>query len=210
MPAAPAPGEARTLRPGNPNLVPVMLNHLAWVTNDVEKTADFYIRIMGMELASTVYDDKVPSTGDDFPYFHIFFRMQDGSTIAFFEAPGLPDRAPPPHPAYEVFDHVALQAGNREELLLWKAWLDENGVDVIGPVDHKGLILSIYFHDPNGLRLEITTPVDPEWNQHTDRGYADLEMWIETKAKAQAAGEDFRTVMIDLIRKQRERYGTHD
>jgi catechol 2,3-dioxygenase-like lactoylglutathione lyase family enzyme len=200
----------KRLRPGNPDLVPLMLNHLAWVTDDVGMTADFYIRVMGMELASTVYDDKVPSTGDDFPYFHIFFRMKDGSTIAFFEVPGLPRRVPAPHPAYDVFDHLALQAQNREELLEWKEWLLKNGVDVIGPVDHKGLILSIYFHDPNGLRLEMTTPVDPEWNRHTEQGHVDLEMWMQTKAKASAEGTDFRTVMVDLIKKQRERYNDRD
>jgi catechol 2,3-dioxygenase-like lactoylglutathione lyase family enzyme len=192
--------------PGNPKLTPLMLNHLAWVTQDVGETADFYIRIMGMELASTVYDDKVPSTGDEFPYFHIFFRMQDGSTIAFFEAPGLPERVKPAHPAYDVFDHIALQAADRDELLAWQAWLTANGVEVLGPVDHKGLILSIYFHDPNGLRLEITTPIDSDWNQHTEQGHADLAMWRETKAQALRDGKDFREEMIALIRAERARY----
>ena len=60
-------------------LTPRMLNHAAYVTHDVAATADFYTRILGMELASTLFDDHVPSTGDDFPYFHIFFRMADGS-----------------------------------------------------------------------------------------------------------------------------------
>ena len=32
--------------PGNASLTPEMLNHIAWVTNDVEATADFYVRIM--------------------------------------------------------------------------------------------------------------------------------------------------------------------
>ena len=85
-------------------LTPRMLNHAAYVTHDVAATADFYTRILGMELASTIFDDHVPSTGDDFPYFHIFFRMADGSTIAFFEVADLPPRAKPAHPAYEVFD----------------------------------------------------------------------------------------------------------
>ena len=66
----------------NPGLTPIMLNHAAYVTHDVAATADFYTRIMGMELASTVFDDSIPSTGDQIPYFHIFFRMQDGSTLA--------------------------------------------------------------------------------------------------------------------------------
>lgn len=187
-------------------LTPLMLNHMAWVTHDVEATADFYTKIMGMELASTVFDDSVPSTGDDFPYFHIFFRMQDGSTLAFFESPGLPARPAISHPAYDIWDHIALQATDRDEVERWHAWLVKNGVDVVGPVDHKGLILSIYFYDPNGIRLEITTPLDPEWNCHTEAGYRDLEAWCGTKRKAQAEGRDVGEALVELIREQRKRY----
>lgn len=187
-------------------LTPLMLNHAAWVTHDVEATANFYINVMGMELASTVYDDKVPSTGDAFPYFHIFFRMQDGSTIAFFEAPGLPPRPQITHPAYDVFDHIALQAANKEEVDEWAEWLRSNGVEIVGPTDHKGLIYSIYFRDPNGIRLEITTPIDPEWNRHTVQGRADLESWCDVKKKAVADGRDVVVALVDLIRETRNRY----
>src|SRR5688500_910296 len=107
-------------------LTPLMLNHAAWVTHDVEATAEFYTKVMGMELASTVMDDTIPSTGDAFPYFHIFFRMGDGSTIAFFEAPGLPERAGVSHPAYDIFDHIALQAKDRDEVDRWANWLHQN------------------------------------------------------------------------------------
>lgn len=191
---------------GNPGLVPMMLNHAAWVTHDVEATAHFYTRIMGMELASTVYDDSVPSTGDAFPYFHIFFRMQDGSTIAFFEAPGLPPRPPATHPAYGIFDHIALQAKDSAEVIRWHEWLCANEIEVVGPVDHKGLIFSIYFHDPNGLRLEITTPLDTKWNCHTEQGYADLKMWCDAKNKAIAENRDVSDALVQLIRDQRQRY----
>lgn len=134
----------------NPGLIPVMLNHAAYVTHDVAATADFYTRIMGMELASTVFDESIPSTGDDIPYFHIFFRMQDGSTIAFFEAPGIPQPAKSSHLAYDIFNHIALQAKDRHEVVRWNEWLTSNGVEVVGPTDHKGIILSIYFRCPAG------------------------------------------------------------
>ena len=147
-------------------LTPRMLNHLAYVTHDVAATADFYTRILGMELASTIFDDQVPSTGENFPYFHIFFRMSDGSTIAFFECTDLPPAAKSTHPAYDTFNHVALQAENPEEIRRWKAWLEKNGVEVLGPIDHKGMIESIYFHDPNGIRLELTTPLDQIGRAH--------------------------------------------
>ena len=198
-------GEAvRTWGLGSSGLTPAMLHHVAWVTHDVAATADFYTRIMGMELASTIYDDHIPSTGEPFPYFHIFFRMADGSTIAFFEVPGLPERAAQAHPAYEVFEHIALQAADRVAVARWQEWLESNGVEVLGPVDHKGLILSIYFRDPNGIRLEITTPLDPEWNRHTEQGYADLEMWVAAKERAAREGRDIPRALIQLIRDKRQ------
>ncbi len=188
-------------------LTPRMLNHLAYVTHDVAATADFYTRILGMELASTIFDDRVPSTGENFPYFHIFFRMADGSTIAFFECTDLPPAAKSTHPAYDTFNHVAMQAENPAEIRRWKAWLEQNGVEVLGPVDHKGLIESIYFHDPNGIRLELTTPLDPEWNRHTRQGYADLKLWVDTKEKAKREGRDPAKALIDMIHEAKKRYG---
>jgi catechol 2,3-dioxygenase-like lactoylglutathione lyase family enzyme len=187
-------------------LTPVMLNHAAWVTHDVAATTEFYTKVMGMELASTIFDDKVPSTGDAFPYFHIFFRMQDGSTIAFFEAPGLPAKAKSTHPAYDVFDHFAMQAADADEVRRWYDWLTQNGLDVIGPVDHKGQFLSIYFHDPNGIRLEITAPLVDDWNAHTRQGYDDLEKWLATKEQAKAEGRDVQEALVELIREERKRY----
>jgi catechol 2,3-dioxygenase-like lactoylglutathione lyase family enzyme len=188
--------------PRNPGLTPTMLNHAAWVTHDVAATYDFYTRIMGMEIASTVIDDKVPSTGDAFPYFHVFFKMKDGSTFAFFEAPGLPPAAKSTHPAYDVFTHIALEVSSREDVMKWYNWLRENDIDIVGPTDH-GLILSIYFHDPNGVRLEITTPLDKDWNNHTQEAQKDFELWVSTKEKAKAEGKDVSAALTQVARQRR-------
>jgi len=183
----------------NPRLTPAMLSHAAWVTHDVAATAEFYTGIMGMELASTVIGPNVSSTGDDFPYFHIFFRMGDGSTVAFFEVPGLPERAEVAHAGYKIFDHLALQVSNTVEVERWRDWLTSNGVDVVGPTPHDGMIYSIYFYDPNGMRLEITTPTDPDWNNHTEEGRKDLAWWCEAKEAARASSEPLKEVMRRMI-----------
>ena len=188
-------------------LTPRMLNHLAYVTHDVAATADFYTRILGMELASTIFDDHVPSTGQDIPYFHIFFRMADGSTIAFFECTDLPPAAKSTHPAYDTFNHVALQAENPAEIRRWREWLVSNGVEVLGPIDHKGMIESIYFHDPNGIRLELTTPLDKDWNRQTEQGRADLKLWVETKELARREGRDPAQALRAMIAESKKRYG---
>ena len=183
-------------------LQPTMLNHAAYVTHDAEATVRFYTGVMGMELASTILGDRIPSTGDAFPYFHLFFRMGDGSTMAFFESPGLPAAAPATHPAYDVFNHIAFQVDSVEEVKRWREWLGANGVEVIGPIEHEGLVLSIYFRDNNGYRLELTTPLDKDWNRHTDKAYRDLESWLGVKEKARREGKDVRGALIEFIRRE--------
>src|SRR5262245_42904121 len=86
--AAIPPAHVRASRQAPP--LPLKLHHSASATPDAARVADFYQRIMGMEMVHTVLDDRVPSTGQAFPYIHLFFRMADGSTIAFFESPCLP------------------------------------------------------------------------------------------------------------------------
>ena len=189
-----------TTRPTRPG----MLSHVAYITHDTAATVAFYTEVLGMELVNAVLDDKIPSTGDPVPYFHSFFRMADGSTVAFFEAPELPPLLPPPHAAYDVFQHLAMQVSSTEEVDRWHAWLVEAGIDVLGPVDHK-IIYSIYFHDPNGLRLEITTPIDPTWNDRSEAAHASLAEWQEAKATAKESGQDMVTVLADLTRARSHR-----
>jgi catechol 2,3-dioxygenase-like lactoylglutathione lyase family enzyme len=178
-----APTPRRAVLPGRPK----MLSHVAYVTHDTSATARFYTEILGMELVAAVMDDSIPSTGDPVPYFHSFFRMNDGSTVAFFEAPELPAPNGASHPAYEVFQHLALEVDTPEEVDAWHDWLESNGVEVLGPVNHK-IIYSIYFHDPNNVRLELTAPLDPTWNDQSQRAREQLREWEEVKRSAKQSG----------------------
>jgi catechol 2,3-dioxygenase-like lactoylglutathione lyase family enzyme len=190
------------LRPGRP----AMLSHAAYITHDTEKTADFFTRVLGMELVNAVLDDKIPSTGDPVPYFHSFFKMRDGSTIAFFEAPDLPLRGEAPHYAYDIFEHLAMEVDDKETVDAWYAWLVACGVEVVGPVDHK-IIYSIYFHDPSGLRLEITTPLAAEWNDNAPAAKASLAEWIAVKKSAAESGTPLPEAVAELTRKRSHQAG---
>lgn len=167
---------------------PQMLHHTAYVTHDVAATCDFYTRVLRMKLVSSVIDDAIPSTGDPFPYIHIFFEMGDGSTIAFFESLGLPPLAPVTHPAYDIFNHLALNAGSVEAVQQWAEHLTAEGVEYIGPVEH-GIITSIYFRDPNNLRLELTADVIPEWKEHGDKATQDVADWQALKERSAREGK---------------------
>ncbi|MFI5041270.1 MAG: VOC family protein, partial [Acidimicrobiales bacterium] len=103
------------------------------------------------------------------------------------------------HAAYDVFQHLALQVDSPADVDLWHAWLVQRGIEVLGPVDHK-IIYSIYFHDPNGLRLEITAVLDPTWNDRSDQAHAALVEWSEVKATAAESGRDMVSVLADLTR----------
>jgi len=178
---------------------PRMLNHFARVTPDAEATVDFYTRVLNMEFVQAVVDGSIPSTGEPIPYFHIFFRLGDGSTLAFFEAPGLPDRPAPPHAAYDTFDHLALHADSVAEVDAWHRHLLAHGLEIVGPVDH-GIVYSIYFRDPiNDLRLEITTPLEPDWNDQAVAAATALTEWVAAKRSAvQLAAEKGTAVGPEL------------
>jgi glyoxylase I family protein len=177
---------------------PVRLNHLAYVTHDTAATVKFWTEVMQMPLVEAVMHERVPSTGDPFPYVHFFFRMQDGSTIAFFEAVGLPPRPEPAHPAYLVFDHLALEVGTQAEVDEWRDRLVAHQVDIIGPINH-GIIYSVYFHDPNGIRLEITTPLAADWNDRPEVARDIVGSWLAAKREAEVSGRAADEVLRQAI-----------
>ncbi|MGA2548684.1 MAG: VOC family protein [Burkholderiaceae bacterium] len=129
------------------------LHHFAYRCKNTEETRHFYEDILGLPLACVVQHDKVPSSGEEAPYYHIFFEMADGSYLAFFDLlddqPCIPD---PLTPAW--VNHLALEVATVEDLLTAKGQLERNGVDVTEVIDHKWFV-SIYFFDPNGIRLEL-------------------------------------------------------
>ena len=61
------------------------LHHYAYRAKDAEETRHFYEDILGLPLYHIIQSDYVPSTGEYCPYTHFFFRLQDGSFIAFFD-----------------------------------------------------------------------------------------------------------------------------
>jgi catechol 2,3-dioxygenase-like lactoylglutathione lyase family enzyme len=131
------------------------VNHIAMPTNNTAETYRFYTEVLGFRFLSAVREERVPSTGEETPFLHTFFAMADGSCIAFFDVAGAQyagrdDGVP------KWIRHIAMNVDTYDELLSWKAWLEKQGVQTIGVIDHEGIWESIYFFDPNGVRLELT------------------------------------------------------
>jgi catechol 2,3-dioxygenase-like lactoylglutathione lyase family enzyme len=162
------------------------LNHFAWRCRDAEETRHFYEDLLGLPLAHVIKADRVPSTGEWNPYCHIFFRMADGSYVAFFDLGDDTAALPSPNtPAW--VNHLALEVGSEAELLAAKARLEAAGVEVLGVTDHH-IIHSIYFFDPNGLRVELTCwAVGAEEMEKAARSaHAELAEWNRAKAARRA------------------------
>lgn len=129
------------------------LHHAAYRCRDSEETRAFYENFLGLPLVHA-FEIRQTRTGRETSVLHSFFRMADGSCIAFFEAPDRPFEFKDQHD----FDlHIALQVPH-EALEPMLARGRAAGVETRGPSDH-GFIHSIYFRDPNGYVVELTAPV---------------------------------------------------
>ncbi len=125
------------------------INHLAFITDDMEKTIRFYRDLLGMELVAGIGHEG---------YRHYFFKFGEAQ-VAFFEYEGARPMARKSHgsPTTERlgFDHVSFTVGSREDLFALKDRIEAAGFEVTGAVDH-GTIWSIYFFDPNNIPLEVS------------------------------------------------------
>ncbi len=157
------------------------IHHVAYRCNDAKETVEFYANALNMDFILAISEDKVPSTKEPDPYMHIFLDAGNGNILAFFEIPNSPPMGKDPNTPDWV-QHIAFQVENEDALLKAKAELEGKGIDVIGPTNHE-IIKSIYFFDPNGHRLELTTITATQdmMDKLHEMGPVMLEEWSKTK-----------------------------
>lgn len=126
------------------------LHHNAYRCRDSEETRKFYEDFLGLPLSCSLHI-KESMTGRKTETLHTFYKLDDGSFLAFFEAPDRPFEFKAQHD-YDL--HIALEV----EPAALKSMLErgkQEGREVRGVSDH-GFIHSIYFRDPNGYVIELT------------------------------------------------------
>ena len=157
------------------------LHHYAYRARDAEETRSFYEDILGLPLYHIIQSDIVPSTGEFCPYTHFFFRLQDGSFIAFFDLGDDTAAEPSPNTPKWV-NHISFRVNVVADLEAMKARLQAADVDVLGVTDHH-IFKSIYFFDPNGIRLEFTAQLADEFQmlQESKTAHARLAQWTQRK-----------------------------
>ena len=126
------------------------LHHAAYRCRDSEETRKFYEDFLGLPLAAALEISET-KTGRATQALHTFYRMDDGSCIAFFEAP---DMAFDFKRQQDYDLHIALEVSPSDlEAMFAKG--KAAGVETRGVSDHR-IIHSIYFRDPNGYVVELT------------------------------------------------------
>lgn len=160
------------------------LYHFAYPCRDAEETRHFYEDILELPLVNCMLSESVPSTGENQPYVHFFFEMGDGSYIAFFDLGGNELPAPSPNTPDWV-QHFAIETDSVESVKAMQQRLAEHGVKTTPLVDH-GFVRSIYFFDPNGLRLEVAARTEKPGflASAASEAHENLEVWNKRKLAA--------------------------
>jgi catechol 2,3-dioxygenase-like lactoylglutathione lyase family enzyme len=138
------------------------ISHPALFGTKLEETIRFYTDLLGMETVL-----RQPNL-DDASMEHLFFHVGGDNFIAYFltKNPQTGLRYKPAQHGVGGMNHLAIDV---EEASFTEALsrLRAEGVEVRGPID-RGYERSIYFKDPNGVRIELLvwlTPPPPDLTQ---------------------------------------------
>lgn len=158
------------------------LHHNAYRCRDSEETRRFYEGFLGLPLAETL-EIKETKSGRRTQTLHTFYRLDDGSYLAFFEAPDMPFEFKAQHD----FDlHIALEV-DEPSLNAMFAKGRSLGMEARGISDHR-FIRSIYFRDPNGYVIELTCKQpghDEAMDPARNGARARLDAWQAAKQQGQ-------------------------
>jgi catechol 2,3-dioxygenase-like lactoylglutathione lyase family enzyme len=169
------------------------VHHLALNTDDMKTTLDFYVRVLGMPLVHALKVAPGLGTGAGNrgnPPFenirHYFFDAGGDSLLAFFEIPkGAKPRGD--RDAIGTMQHVSFAVSEQrfEDIV---ARLKKQNLSYLGPLDVGCDTWSVYFFDPNGIRLEFShqKQADPRvverWRQTKSEALAELKTLSDDKA----------------------------
>ena len=156
------------------------LHHSAYRCRDSEETRGFYEGFLGLPLAGTLEITET-KTNRATQALHTFYRLGDGSFLAFFEVRDQPFEFKTQHD-YDL--HIALEVA-AEALEPFLAKGKVAGIETRGIADHR-FIRSVYFRDPNGYVVELTAKMpthdqvlDPDENAAREK----LDRWQASKTR---------------------------
>jgi len=141
------------------------IGHVVLNVTDIERSLDFYTRVMGFEVSDVYPDSMMPGR-------MAFLRFsEDHHGIALVGGAEGQSRSRELH-------HMAFEVATLDEVFRARAHLEEHGVKIAYEGRRRaGVQIAVEFSDPDGHRLEIYWGLD-----QVARGEAARppEQWIET------------------------------
>ncbi len=125
------------------------LHHVTLISADLERTVAFYRDLLGLTLVREGDNDDDPGTR------HFWFGDAAGTpgTLVTFLEYGSMD---PGVVGTGSTHHLAFHVASRDEVGAWRDYLGAGEV-ACSDVLERGGLLSVYFRDPDGHLLEITS-----------------------------------------------------
>jgi catechol 2,3-dioxygenase-like lactoylglutathione lyase family enzyme len=141
-------------QPPGPAPAPLVtgVNHVAVLTEDLDRFVDFYRDVFGLAV---VFREETPG------FRHAILRTGAESWLHPVEVPGNAHGAAVPT-AFDRghLDHLALTAASPSAFAAVRDRLVARGAGD-GTVEDLGAFHSLWFEDPDGMRGEVTVIVDP-------------------------------------------------
>ena len=117
----------------------------ALYVDDLRVAEAFYSDVLGLRVFTTEYPR------------HVFFKCGNGMLLLFNAKETMKGNSLPPHGG-QGCQHIAF-AVSPAELDEWKLHLEKNGVTIQQEVHWPNGARSLYFNDPSGNNLELTSPM---------------------------------------------------
>lgn len=128
------------------------VNHIAVVTDDLQRFVEFYTTVFDLDV---VFSETTPA------FRHAILRTGPDSWLHPAEVSGGAHGAGSPAMFQRGhLDHLALTADSPDAFEVLRSRLVQRGA-TDGRVEDLGAFHSLWFADPDGMRVELTLIVDP-------------------------------------------------
>jgi glyoxylase I family protein len=156
---------------------PMRLHHSAYTTENHETNRQFYEDVLGIPLVA-MYIEREFIAGEWVVLGHAFYRLADGSALAFFNFADREKQAAWRAKDQSLFVHLSLLVDRptQDEIV---TRLTDAGYEFF-KLEH-GYCTSLYVADPNGMLLEFTVDhedADAIAAQMASTAHRDMQRWM--------------------------------